>query len=89
MSDASIVDEIKNTSSFRDENGFDPKLYKRRLYMINMNPEIYEQYIYQKGIRDQLRTSITDSSILSIIDKEVKHNCQLSQKDWKVVYVGK
>ncbi len=69
MSDESIVDEIKNTSSFRDENGFDPKLYKRRLYMINMNPEIYEQYIYQKGIRDQLRTSITDSSILSIIDK--------------------
>ena len=71
LSDESIVDDIKNTSSFRDENGFNSQLYKRRLYMINMNPDVYEQYIYQKGIRDQLRKTITSSSFLSTIDKKI------------------
>ena len=70
LSDDSIVDDIKNTSSFRDENGFNPKLYKKRLYLINMNPDVYEQYIYQKGVRDQLRKTITSSSFMSTIDKK-------------------
>ena len=59
LSDESIVDDIKNTSSFRDEDGFNPQLYKRRLYMINMNPDVYEQYIYQKGIRAVSYTHLT------------------------------
>ena len=45
FSDESIIEDISNTSSFRDENGFNSQLYKRRLFMINMNPEIYEQYV--------------------------------------------
>ena len=84
MSDKSIIDQIKNTSSFRDEDGFNPKLYKRRLYMINMNPELYEQYIYQKGIRDQLRTSITDSSFLTMIDKKLNINANYHKKTGKL-----
>ena len=74
LSDESIVDDIKNTSSFRDEDGFNSQLYKRRLYMINMNPDVYEQYIYQKGIRDQLRKTIISSSFLSTIDKKININ---------------
>ena len=38
LSDESIIDDIKSTSSFRDENGFSSQLYKKRLFMINMNP---------------------------------------------------
>ena len=84
LSDASIVDDIRNTSSFKDENGFNPKLYKKRLYMINMNPEVYEQYIYQKGIRDQLRKTITGSSFLSTIDKKININANYHKKYGKI-----
>ena len=85
LSDESIVNDIKNTSSFRNENGFSKKLYKQRLFMINMNPEIYEQFIYQKGIREQLRSSITDTSILSINDKKLNINSQYHKKNGKIL----
>ncbi len=89
LSDESIVDDIKNTSSFRDEDGFNSQLYKRRLYMINMNPEVYEQYIYQKGIRDQLRKTITGSSFLSTIDKKININANYHKKTGKVYILSK
>ena len=84
LSDNSIVDDIRNTSSFKDENGFNPQLYKKRLYMINMNPDVYEQYIYQKGIRDQLRKAITSSSFLSTIDKKIHINANYHKKYGKI-----
>ena len=89
LSDESIVDDIKNTSSFRDENGFNSQLYKRRLYMINMNPDVYEQYIYQKGIRDQLREAITNSSFLSTIDKKININANYHKKTGKIYFLNK
>ena len=84
LSDESVINDIKNTSSFRDENGFNSKLYKQRLFMINMNPEIYEQFVYQKGIREQLRGTITDTSILSINDKKLNINSQYHKKNGKL-----
>ena len=84
LSDESVIDDIKNTSSFRDKDGFNQKLYKQRLFMINMNPEIYEQFIYQKGIREQLRGSITDTAILSINDKKLNINSQYHKKNGKL-----
>ena len=89
LSDESIVDDIKNTSSFRDEDGFNSQLYKRRLYMINMNPDVYEQYIYQKGIRDQLREAITNSSFLSTIDKKININANYHKKTGKIYILNK
>ena len=89
LSDESIVDDIKNTSSFRDENGFNSQLYKRRLYMINMNPDVYEQYIYQKGIRDQLREAITNSSFLSTTDKKININANYHKKTGKIYILNK
>ncbi len=89
LSDESIVDDIKNTSSFRDENGFNHQLYKRRLYMINMNPDVYEQYIYQKGIRDQLREAITNTSFLSTIDKKININANYHKKTGKIYILNK
>ena len=85
LSDLSVIEDIKNSSSFRDENGFNSKLYKQRLFMINMNPEIYEQFIYQKGIREQLRTSITDTAILSINDKKININAQYHKRNGKLL----
>ena len=61
----SIIDKISNTSSFRDENGFNKDLYKRQLFKINMTPQNYERYIYQKEITEQLKNSITDTSFLT------------------------
>ena len=84
LSDESIIDDIRSTSSFRDENGFSSQLYKKRLFMINMNPEIYEQYIYQKGIREQLRSSITETSLLSLDDKKININANYHLKDGRL-----
>ena len=84
LSDESVIDDIKNTSSFRDENGFNSKLYKQRLFMINMNPEIYEQFVYQKGTREQLRGTITETAILSINDKKININSQYHKKNGKL-----
>ena len=89
LSDESIVDDIRNTSSFRDKEGFNSQLYKRRLYMINMNPDVYEQYIYQKGIRDQLRKTITSTSFLSTIDKKININANYHKKTGKIYILNK
>ena len=89
LSDESIIDDIQNTSSFRDEDGFDSKIYKRRLFMINMSPDTYEQYVYQKGTRDQLRKAITESSIVSIYDKKINVNANYHLKTGKLLLVKK
>jgi len=89
LSDDSIIEDIKNTSSFRDENGFNSKVYKRRLFMINMTPDTYEQYIYQKGIRDQLRSAITETSITSLYDKKININSNYHLKKIKFLLLNK
>jgi len=66
----SIVNKISNTSSFRDENGFNKDLYKRQLFKVNMTPQNYEKYIYQKEITEQLKNSITDTSFLTKSEEE-------------------
>ena len=89
LSDDSIIDDIKNTSSFRDEDGFNSKVYKRRLFMINMTPDTYEQYVYQKGIRGQLRKAITESAITSIYDKKININANYHLKTIKLLLLDK
>ena len=89
LSDDSIIDDIQNTSSFRNEDGFDSKIYKRRLFMINMSPDTYEQYVYQKGTRDQLRKAITGSSIVSIYDKKINVNANYHIKKGKLLLLKK
>ena len=89
FSDESIIDDIQNTSSFKDENGFNAQLYKRRLFLINMNPVVYEQYVYQKGIRDQMRKAITDTSLLSVYDKKIHVAANYHQKSGRLVEIKK
>ncbi len=89
FSDESIIDDIQNTSSFRDENGFNTQLYKRRLFLINMNPVVYEQYVYQKGIRDQMRKAITDTSLLSVYDKKINVAANYHLKSGRLVEIQK
>ncbi|MEK9906752.1 MAG: SurA N-terminal domain-containing protein, partial [Gammaproteobacteria bacterium] len=86
-SDESIINEIQETSPFRDENGFNPSLYKKRLFLINMNPDVYEQYLYQKGIREQLRKTITDTSILNLTDKKLNINANYHKRDGKILFL--
>ena len=65
----SILNQIYSTSSFKDEKGFNTDIYKSQLYKINMTPTNYERYVYQKGITEQLRNSITDTVILTNAEK--------------------
>ena len=65
----SILNKIYNTSSFKDESGFNKEKYKSQLYRIGMTPQSYEGYIYQKGISDQLKNSITSTSIITMQEK--------------------
>ena len=65
----SILNKIYNTSSFRDESGFNKETYKSQLYRIGMTPQSYEAYIYQKGITDQLKNAITSTSIVTSQEK--------------------
>ena len=89
FSDESIIEDIENTSSFKDENGFNAQLYKRRLFLINMNPVVYEQYVYQRGIRDQMRKAITDTSLLSVYDKKINVAANYHQKSGRLVEIKK
>jgi len=89
FSDESIIEDIENTSSFKDENGFNAQLYKRRLFLINMNPVVYEQYVYQRGIRDQMRKAITDTSLLSVYDKKINVAANYHQKSGRMVEIKK
>ena len=65
FSNESIIQEIKNTAAFKDDKGFNQNLYNQRLINFNMKPKDYELYVYQKGITDQLRFAITDTSFLT------------------------
>ena len=57
----SILDDLYNTSAFRDNGVFSKDLYKSQLFSLNVSPEIYESYVYQKGISEQLKQSITNT----------------------------
>lgn len=65
----SILNKIYSTPSFRDENGFNKEKYISQLYKIGMNANSYERYIYQKGITEQLRNSITNTAFLTKNEK--------------------
>jgi|TARA_Y100000996_G_scaffold214747_1_gene168558 peptidyl-prolyl cis-trans isomerase D len=66
---SSLLNKIYNTSSFRDESGFNRDIYKSQLYRIGMTPQSYEGYIYQKGISEQLKNAITSTSIVTAQEK--------------------
>ena len=61
----SILDNLYNTNAFRDNGVFSRDLYKSQLFRLNVTPEIYESYVYQKGISEQMKQSITDTSFLT------------------------
>ncbi len=61
----SILDNLYNTNAFRDNGVFSKDLYKSQLFRLNVTPEIYESYVYQKGISEQMKQSITDTSFLT------------------------
>lgn len=65
----SILDQIYNTSSFRDESGFNKDIYKSQLYRIGMSPQAYEGYVHQKGISEQLKNAITSTTIITTQEK--------------------
>ena len=65
----SILKQIYNTSSFRDESGFNIDIYKSQLYRIGMSPQSYEGYVHQKGISEQLKNAITSTSIITTQEK--------------------
>lgn len=65
----SILKQIYNTSSFRDESGFNIDIYKSQLYRIGMSPQSYESYVHQKGISEQLKNAITSTSIITTQEK--------------------
>jgi len=65
----SIINEIRNTSAFKNEKGFTPEVYRKQLSQIGMRPEEYERYIHQKGIREQLESAITNTSFLTQQEK--------------------
>ena len=61
----SILANLYNTNAFRDNGVFSKDLYKSQLFRLNVTPEIYESYVYQKGISEQMKQSITDTSFLT------------------------
>lgn len=66
----SIINEIKNTNAFKSEKGFTQEAYRNQLSRIGMTPKDYERYIFQKGISEQLKSAITDTSFLTQEEKD-------------------
>ena len=66
----SIIKQIYSTSSFKDENGFNKDLYKSQLFKVGMNPKTYEKYIFQKGITQQIKNAITETVVLTEVEKQ-------------------
>ena len=66
----SIIKQIYSTSSFKDENGFNKDLYKSQLFKIGMDPKAYEGYIFQKGITQQIKNAITETVVLTEVEKQ-------------------
>jgi peptidyl-prolyl cis-trans isomerase D len=83
----SILDQIYNTSSFRDESGFNKDIYKSQLYRIGMSPQSYEGYVHQKGISEQLKKAITSTSIITTQEKTdlIKFRHHTRNVNYKVI----
>ena len=83
----SILDQIYNTSSFRDESGFNKDIYKSQLYRIGMSPQSYEGYVHQKGISEQLKKAITTTSIITTQEKTdlIKFRHHTRNVNYKVI----
>ncbi len=83
----SIIKQIYSTSSFKDENGFSKDLYKSQLFKIGMNPKAYEGYIYQKGITEQIKSAITETIILTDIEKNelIKFKNHIRDISYKII----
>ena len=84
----SIVDEIKNTSAFKDEHGFNPKLYKNRIINFGMKPKDYEAYVHQKGISNQLKSAITDTSFLTQQEKSDLANFRFHNRKGNYILIS-
>ena len=83
----SVINTIKNTSAFRNESGFDENLYLSQLYRINMSPESYESYVYQTGITDQLKKSITETSFITNKERDLltKYRFHTRNVNFKII----
>ena len=83
----SVISNIKNTSAFRNESGFDENLYLSQLYRINMSPESYESYVYQTGITDQLKKSITETSFITNEERDLltKYRFHTRNVNFKII----
>ena len=61
VNDTDVKNAILSDQTFQRNGSFDPEIYKMYLSSIKLNPDMYERYLKQELLADQVTKLITDS----------------------------
>ncbi len=84
VSNAKVVDTIKNLEFFKGEEGFDRLKYERAVSSMGMDPVFFESQLRMDLLSEQLQAGLSDS--LFVLDTELDDVLQLKSQTRDLIY---
>lgn len=84
ISNAKVVETIKNLEFFKDEEGFDRIKYERAINSLGMDPVLFEQQLRMDLLSEQLQAGLSES--LFVLDSELQDVIRLKSQARDITY---
>lgn len=86
VSNAKVVETIKNLEFFKGENGFDRLKYERAVTSMGMDPVYFEAQLRMDLLSEQLQAGLSDS--LFVLDSELNDVLKLKSQTRDLTYAS-
>lgn len=84
VSDAAVIQTIKNLELFKDEEGFDRGKYERGIFSLGMEPAYFENQVRMDLLSEQLQAGLAES--LFVLDEETARIWRLGSQTRDIRY---
>ncbi len=84
VTDAAVIQTIKNLELFKDEEGFDRGKYERGIFSLGMEPAYFENQVRMDLLSEQLQAGLAES--LFVLDEETARIWQLGLQTRDIRY---
>ena len=84
VSDAVVIQTIKELELFKDEEGFDRGKYERGIFSLGMDPAYFENQVRMDLLSEQLQAGLAES--LFVLDEETAHVWRLGAQTRDIRY---
>jgi peptidyl-prolyl cis-trans isomerase D len=84
VTNAKVVNTIKNLEFFKDEEGFDRSKYERAVSSMGMDPVFFESQLRMDLLSEQLQAGLSDS--LFVLDSELEDVIRLKTQTRDLTY---